>query len=242
MQENPLNECRKQFFEVQKKKKQMKEFAFRTKSFEIIPSKIENSFDKPTRIFSPKVRYVFLTVWKELKILKILWKRKVFLQKWPLDTKKTVLTTMSIKFEKIPNFFHQSPLVSVNFLEQNDNVMPEDRLSECRKQFSKSGGTLSYGSPQRFSSKLEKIVKVNIFFRNQTFLEKSFVQVECTFDNFSKVFSALLQIVLPTVGKQRRNSKNSYKKQFNQNSLSDTKTAVFTNLPKVHTEHQKPSL
>ena len=191
MQENPLNECRKQFFKVQKKETNQG-ICLQKKSVEIIPWKIENSFDKPTRIFSPKVRYVFLTVWKELKIPKILWKRKVFLQKWPLDTKKTVLTTMSIKFEKIPNFFHQSPLVSVNFLEQNDNVMPEDPLSECRKQFSKSGGTLSYGSPQRFSSKLEKIVKVNIFFRNQTFLEKYFVQVECTFDNFSKKFFGLV--------------------------------------------------
>ena len=126
------------------------------------------------------------------------------------------------KIDKIPNVFHQSPLVSVKFLEQNDNVMPEDALSVCRKQFSKSGGTLCDGSPQRFSSKLEKIVKVIFFFRNQTFLEKSFVQVECTFDNFSKVFAPMLQIVLPTVGKKRRNSKNSYKKQFNQNSLSDT--------------------
>ena len=50
--------------------------------------------------------------------------------------------------------------------------MPEGPPNECREQFSKSGRTPSDRSSQSFSSKLEKILKVNIFFRKHTFLEK----------------------------------------------------------------------
>ena len=122
---------------------------------------------------------------KQLKFLKILWERKLFLQTCPLDKKKTVLTTMSKNFHKSPNNFPQIPFVRVNLLEENDNDIKEDHLNECRKQFFKLGWRLSDRSPQSFSSKLEKFVKVNIFFRKHTFLEKFFVQVKCTFDNFS---------------------------------------------------------
>ena len=76
------------------------------------------------------------------------------------------------KIYKISNIFPQSPLVGVNFLEENDNFTQEDPLNECRKQFFKAGGRLSGRILQSFSSKLEKIVKVIIFFRNQTFLKK----------------------------------------------------------------------
>ena len=139
-----------------------------------IPWTLENSFDNPTRLLSPKIGNVFLKVWKQLKILKSLWKRKIFLRKCSMDTKKTVLTTMLKKFYKIPNLFPQNPLVGVNFLDKNDNVMPEDPLEDCREQFFKSGGTPSDRSLQSFSSKLQKFVKVSIFFRKQTFLEKFF--------------------------------------------------------------------
>ena len=54
--------------------------------------------------FSPKIRNVFLKVWKQLKVLKFLWKRKLFLRNCPLDTKKTVLTTTSKKFTKFQTF------------------------------------------------------------------------------------------------------------------------------------------
>ena len=104
---------------------------------------------------------------KQRKILKILWKRNLFLQTCPLDTNKTVFTTMSKKFYKIPNIFPQNPLVGVNFLEENDNVMPEGPPNECREQFFKSTGTASDRNSQSFSSKLQKFLKVNIFFRKQ---------------------------------------------------------------------------
>ena len=144
----------------------------KTNSSKNIPWTLENSFDNPTRLFSPKIRNVFLKTWKQLKVLKILLKRKVFLQKCPLDTTKTVLTTMSKNIYKIPNIFPQSPLVGVNFLEEKDIVMQKDPMNGCRKQFFKSGGTLSDRCPQIFSSKLEKFVKAKFFFRKQTFLEK----------------------------------------------------------------------
>ena len=143
------------------------------------------------------------------KIWRFREKRNLFLQKCPLDTKKTVLTTMSKKFYKIPNILPQSPLVGVNFLKEIDNVMQEDPLNGCRKIFFKQGGTLYDRCPQSFSSKLEKIVKVNNFFRKQTFLKKFVVQTDCAFDNFFKVFAPMLKNVLFTVGKQWRNSKNS---------------------------------
>ena len=116
---------------------------------------------------------------------------------------------MSKKFQKIPNIFPQNPLVGINFLEENDNNMPEGPPNECREQFFKSTGTASDRSSQSFSSKLEKFLKVNIFFRKQTFLEKFVGQVESTFDNFSTLFAPMLQNVLPTVGKQWKNSKSS---------------------------------
>ena len=87
--------------------------------------------------------------------------------------------------------------------------MTEDPLNECREQFFHSDGMPSDRSLQSFSSKLEKFLKVNIFFRKQTFLEKFVDQVESTFDNFSKLFAPMLQNVPPTVGKQWRNSKSS---------------------------------
>ena len=145
---------------------------FQKKTSKNIPWTLENSFDNPTRLISPKIRIVFLKDWKQLKVLKTLWKRKIFLQKCPLDTKKTVLTTMSKSFYKFLKVFPQSPLVGVNFLEEKDHVIQEDPLNECRKQFFKWGGTLSDRSPQSFSSELEKFVKEKIFFRKQTFLEK----------------------------------------------------------------------
>ena len=96
--------------------------------------------------------------------------------------------------------------------------MTEDPLNECREQFFHSDGMPSDRSLQSFSSKLEKFLKVNIFFRKQTFLEKFVDQVESTFDNFSKLFAPMLQNVLPTVGKQWRNSnvprKNSSTKEL----------------------------
>ena len=98
--------------------------------------------------------------------------KNFFLQKCPLDTKKTVFTTMSKNFYKISNLFHQSQFVGVNFLEENDNVMQEDPLNECGKQFFKPCGRLSDRNPQSFTSNLEKTAKVIIFFKKHTFLEK----------------------------------------------------------------------
>ena len=83
---------------------------------------------------------------------------------------KTVLTTMSKTFYEIPNIFHQSQFVGVKFLEEKDNVMQEDPVIECWKQFFKPGGRFSDRSLQSFTSKLEKIVKVIFFFIKHTFL------------------------------------------------------------------------
>ena len=79
---------------------------------------------------------------------------------------------MSKSFYKFLKVFPQSPLVGVNFLDENDIVMHKDPMNWCRKQFFESGGTLSDRCPQSFRSKLEKFVNVNIFFRKHTFLEK----------------------------------------------------------------------
>ena len=95
--------------------------------------------------------------------------KKKFLQKSHLNAKSAVLTTMSTYFLPTSKHFPSKLLVTVNFLEGNGNVMQENPLNECRKQFFKPGGRLSGGSLQSFSSKLEKL---KIFFRKQTFLEK----------------------------------------------------------------------
>ena len=79
---------------------------------------------------------------------------------------------MSKNFHKSPNNFPQIAFVGVIFLGEKDNDMKEDHLNECSKQFFNLGWRLSDRSPQSFSSKLEKFVKVSIFFRKQTFLEK----------------------------------------------------------------------
>ena len=123
--------------------KQFKEVVLKNKLFQKYPWTLENSFDNPTRLFSPKDRNVLLKVWNQLKNLKVLWKRNLILQKCPMDTRKTIFTTMSKNIYKTPNIFPQSPLVGVNFLEKNDNVMQEDPLNGCRKQFSNPGGTFS---------------------------------------------------------------------------------------------------
>ena len=158
--------------EFQKFRNNSKNLFSKNNLSEKIPWTLESSFGNPTRLLSPKIRNDFLKVWKQLKILKSLWKRKIFLRKCSMDTKKTVLTNMSKKFYKTPKLFPQNPLVGVNFLEENDNVMPEDPLKDCREQFFKSGRTPSDRSSQSFSLKLEKILKMNFFFRKHTFLEK----------------------------------------------------------------------
>ena len=139
--ESPKKECARR----PKRKKQFKEFVFKKTSSKKNPWTLENSFDNPTRLFSPKIRNVFLKVEKQLKTLKIFWNRK----------------------------FPSKSVSRRKFSRKNDNVMQDDPLNECRKQFFKSGKTLSDRGVQSFSSKLEKIVKVSIFFKIQTFLEKT---------------------------------------------------------------------
>ena len=145
---------------------------FQKKLFQKHPLHIWKQFWQPNKNNFAKNPKCFLTVSKQKKILKILWKGNLFLQKCSLDTNKTVLTTMSKNIYKIPNIFPESPLVGVNFLEEKDSFKQEDPLNGCWKQLFKSGGTHSDRCLQSCSSKLEKIVKVNIFFRKQTFLEK----------------------------------------------------------------------
>ena len=156
-----------------KLEKQFKEFVFKNKLFRKYPLDTWKQFWQPNKIIFAKNPKCFPQSLKTTEILKILRERKVFLQKCPLDTRKTVLTTMSKNIHRIPNIFPQSPLVGVNFLEKNDNVMQEDPLNGCRKQFFNPGGTFSDICSQSFSSKLEKIVKGHNFFRKQTFPQKN---------------------------------------------------------------------
>ena len=111
--------------------------------------------------------------------------------------------------------------------------MQEDPLSKCRKQFFKPVGRFSEKSPQKFSSNLEKIVNVIIFFRKKFSSKRFDVQVENSFDTFSKVFAPMLQNVLLTVGKQSRRWNNLKKIQFTQKPPLDTLNAVLTNPSKT---------
>ena len=115
------------------------------------------------------------------------------------------------------------------------------RWTSVESSLFNSGGRLSDRSPHSFTSKLEKYVQVKIFLRKQTFLEKFVVQVESTFDNFSKFFAPMLQNVLPTVRKQWRNSKNSWKKIVHSKISFGHIKCSLANIPKVLTERQKPS-
>ena len=193
-----------------KRKQSFKDFVLRKILFQKYPLDTWKQFENPTRLISPKIQNVFFKHWKKLKNLKSFWKRKFSLQKCPPYTKKTVLTIMSIKFTKIPNIFPQSPLVGVKLLEENDNVSKKILWTSVESSFPNRETRFPTDVRRVLSSKLEKNVNVNIFFRKQTFLEKCVVQVECTFVwQLLSNFCANVQNVLPTVGKQQRNSKKS---------------------------------
>ena len=139
----------------------------------------------------------------------------------PWTQKKTVLTTMSKNIYKIPNIFPQSPLVGVNFLDKNDIVMQKVPLNGCRKQFFKSGGTLSDRCPQIIWSKLGKFVKVNNFFRKHTFPEKFCCSSKMHFWHLLWSFCANVAEFSAHSRKTLTKLKKFMKKQFNQKSHSD---------------------
>ena len=160
---------------IPKISKKVEEFVFKKQLIRKYPLDFWKKFRQPNKIIIAKNPKCFpqslKNKWKFWRFCEkenyffkhVLWtKRKQF---WPPCQKI---------FIKIPNNFPQIPFVGVTLLEENDNDIRKDHLDECRKQFFKLGWRLCDRSPQSFSSKLEKFVKVNIFFRKHTFFEKFF--------------------------------------------------------------------
>ena len=149
-----------------KTKKQFKKFDSKNKLFQKYPLDTWKQFRQPNKIIFAKNPKCFPQSRKTTESFEDFVKKKIISPQMSSGHKNAVLTTTSKNIYKIPNISPQSPLVGVNFLDKNDIVMQKVPLNGCRKQFFKSGGTLSDRCPQNFWSKLGKIVKVNIFFRN----------------------------------------------------------------------------
>ena len=153
-------------------KKHFKEFVFKNKLFRKNPLDTWKQFWPPKKFFFAKNPKCFPQSLKTTENFEEFVKQKIISSQMSSGHKKNSFDHHVKKIYKISNIFPQSPLVGVSFLEENDNVTQKIPLNECRKQFFKTDGRLSGRSLQSFSSKLEKIVKVIIFFRKQTFLEK----------------------------------------------------------------------
>ena len=122
--------------------------------------------------------------------------------------KKTNLTTMSKSFYIFPNVFPQSPLVGVNFLEENGNVIQKDPFSECRKQFfkvqKKWRNLLSEKTLSKLSPGQSKTVLTNQpeFFRQKSNMFSSQFENNWTFSRFCEKEKTFFKNVLWTQTKQ----------------------------------------